>query len=163
MERKVLEAKNTTLAEVLDHIEVGKQQMSKQILSNINKIAVPTLQKLDGLVDPNDRRLVELLRKTLEEITSPFLSNLERRSPQLTPRETEVCVMIESGLSSKEIASTLNIAELTVLSKRKLIRKKLGISKKRVNLVTYLKSLERRDKKSSSTILKIRRSGHALP
>jgi DNA-binding CsgD family transcriptional regulator len=49
--------------------------------------------------------------------------------------------MIRNGMSSKEIAAALDSSEETVRSRRKIIRKKLGISGKTDDLAGYLKSL----------------------
>ncbi|MBU1948486.1 MAG: PAS domain S-box protein [Candidatus Eisenbacteria bacterium] len=143
-EQRALEAKNTALAEILDHIDAGKRQLTTRILSNITKIAGPAIQQLNGSTDRRVKQLAGVIRKTLEDITSPLLDNLGKTCQNLTPRELEICNMIKNGLTCKEIASTLNISDLTVLSKRKRIRKKLGISNKSVNLVCFLKSLEGR-------------------
>ena len=45
----------------------------------------------------------------------------------LTPRETEVLVLVAQGKINKEIADILNISFQTVLSHRKNISSKLGI------------------------------------
>ncbi|MCI5222321.1 MAG: DNA-binding response regulator [Candidatus Electrothrix sp. AR4] len=46
--------------------------------------------------------------------------------------------LIRQGKRSKEIAEMLNIALQTVETHRKNIRKKLNISGKKINLVSYL-------------------------
>ncbi len=58
-----------------------------------------------------------------------------------TPTEKSICVMIRSGLSSKEIARLRNVAEGTVSRHRENIRKKLGLRNAGRNLVTYLNTL----------------------
>jgi DNA-binding CsgD family transcriptional regulator len=50
--------------------------------------------------------------------------------------------MIRSGLSSKEIAGVLNISFRSVETYRNFIRKKLGITHKKVNLSSFFASLE---------------------
>ena len=59
-------------------------------------------------------------------------------SYKLTPREMEICTMIESGLTSKEIPEQLNISCQTIDNHRKSIRKKLDITNKNINLSSYL-------------------------
>ena len=61
------------------------------------------------------------------------------RYSRLTPRELNICELIRSGKSSKQIASNLNISLGTVNKHREQIRRKLGISNKEINLGTYLK------------------------
>ncbi len=56
----------------------------------------------------------------------------------LTPTEIQVASLIRNGLSTKEIAITLNISADTVSTHRKHIRKKLGLDGKQVNLFSHL-------------------------
>jgi len=81
------------------------------------------------------------LETDLKEITSPFLDALKTTYARLSPRELEVCRLIKNGMTSKEIAETLNLSVMTVHKYRELIRKKLGLVHNEVNLHTYLQSL----------------------
>jgi DNA-binding NarL/FixJ family response regulator len=49
--------------------------------------------------------------------------------------------MVKNGLTSKEIASLLNISFLTIEKHRINIRRKLGIINKDINLTSFLKRL----------------------
>ncbi len=49
--------------------------------------------------------------------------------------------MVKNGLTSKEIASLLNIALHTVEKHRRMARNKLDLANKGINLRTYLNSL----------------------
>ncbi|MBD3168382.1 MAG: PAS domain S-box protein, partial [candidate division Zixibacteria bacterium] len=136
-ERLALEEKNIALKEVLGHIEEEKVQIRQQIASNIDRILMPTLNKLIG----NDTRInpsyLQILKNGLEELSNSTGGILHQYS-KLSPREIEVCNLIKNGSTSKEIAGTLNITIETVNKHRRTIRKKLGISKKDINLVTFL-------------------------
>jgi DNA-binding CsgD family transcriptional regulator len=59
---------------------------------------------------------------------------------RLTRREMEICDLIKSGLSSLEIARKLNLSIRSVENHRKNIRRKLELTNKNINLVTYLSS-----------------------
>lgn len=141
VERESLRQKNIALNEVLDQIEDGKRQLGTQIQANINRIALPILKSLENRVDASGGQYIELLRSNLKDIAAPLSSELEKRFADLTPRELEICHMVQKGLSCKEIAVTFNTALQTVLKQRSAIRKKLGIANKKVNLETFLKSL----------------------
>jgi DNA-binding CsgD family transcriptional regulator len=80
------------------------------------------------------------LKNNLKDITSPFIRELETRHQKLTPRELEICNMIKSGYSSRKIAESACISVGAVKLHRNRIRKKLGLIKKKVNLITYLQS-----------------------
>jgi len=100
---------------------------------------LPIIQKLR--LTGESRKYVLLLRKNLQELTSSFGTKLTEKGAKLTSREVEVCGMIKNGLSSKEIASLLNISLRTVETHRIKIRNKLGIVNKELNLSSYLKTL----------------------
>ncbi|MEW6412445.1 MAG: PAS domain S-box protein [Candidatus Zixiibacteriota bacterium] len=142
LERESLRQKNTALKEILGQIEQEKKRVATQIHLNINRVAIPILKTLERKVSPDGEYFITLLKSSLSEITSPFISRLEKNFTNLTPRELEICHMIKNGFTSKQIAATLNNSVETVLKQRKTIRKKLQITNQKVNLVTYLKSLE---------------------
>ena len=100
------------------------------------------LNALEERTSPEGEYYVSLLKSCLADITSPFISKLETGHSNLTPRELEICHMVKSGFTSKQVAASLNTSVETVLKQRKMIRRKLGISNQKVNLVTHLKSLE---------------------
>ena len=60
---------------------------------------------------------------------------------KLTPREIEICNMIKSGLTTKEISNFLNSSSQTIDKHRKNIRKKLGLTQRYINLTSFLQSL----------------------
>jgi len=140
IERQALKEKNITLKEVLGQIEEEKRQIAFQTQSNVDRVVLPVLNKLDEKMQSDDKTYVSLLRNSLTEITHPFINNLKARFLELTPREIEICNMIKNGLSSKEIASVLNTAVGTVFNQRKTIRKKLGIANDNINLSSFLHS-----------------------
>ena len=53
---------------------------------------------------------------------------LRRRCPTLTPREAEVAAHTRAGLSARQIAEALGIAETTVVSHRKSAYARLGLT-----------------------------------
>jgi PAS domain S-box-containing protein len=140
-ERELLERKNIALGEVLDRIEKEKEDLRRQISTNLELTVLPTLLRLEVSANPMMRKSLEMLRRDLKEITSPFLTKLKDRFDNLSPRETEICRMIRSGMTSKEIADTLRLSPMTVQKFRELIRKKLDLTNADINLNTYLRSM----------------------
>lgn len=59
---------------------------------------------------------------------STFSSNLE--NPTFTFQEVKVILLIKQGLSSKEIAIQLHVAETTIKTHRRNIMKKAGLKGK---------------------------------
>lgn len=142
LEREMLRQKNIALQEVLAQIEDGKRSMAAQIQANITRIAIPIVESMARRSDASSAHLVTLLRECLGNISAPLVSKLDKQSLSLSPRELQICHMIRSGLSSKQIAAAFDTSVLTVNKQRNQIRKKLGIAKEKVNLVSLLGRLE---------------------
>jgi PAS domain S-box-containing protein len=139
-ERALIE-KNIAMREILRQISSDQDAIREQIATNIGEAIVPLLERLEERVGPTQQALVSQLRKEFDQVSSPFLELLKNRQPQLTPRETEICRLIKSGLTSKEIAEILSLSLGTVHKYRELIRRKLGLANIDVNLTSYLQSL----------------------
>ncbi len=140
VERKALQESNAALRAVLSRIEDEKGAIKEAIMANVDKIIMPILHALESEVDPEKMGYIRLLRRNLEEITSPLVNRLSRRFLKLTPAELKTCNMIRMGLGTKEIAQIRHVSPATVSRQRESIRKKLAISGRNVNLVTFLQT-----------------------
>jgi DNA-binding CsgD family transcriptional regulator len=101
---------------------------------------MPIVQALALSVPKAQRKYVDLLRDSLDEVVSPFVNRLADRYHKLTPTEIRICHLIRSGLRTKEIAELQGVSAATVNRHREHIRSKLEIKNTDVNLVTYLQS-----------------------
>ena len=110
------------------------------IRDNVDKILMPILHALSLDLPHTQRKYVELLRTNLEEISSPFVSQLSKIHLALTPTEVSICNMIRSGLRTKEIAEMRSVSAATINRHREHIRRKLKITNSETNLMTYLQS-----------------------
>jgi len=139
---KNLEEAYTALKVVLQHKEDDREDFEKAILANVREFVLPYLDKLEGSRPTETQKLyIDIVRSNLNELISPFLQKMSAVEFQLTPTECQVAHLLKAGRSSKEIASALNIGKGTVETHRKNIRGKLGLSKKKINLQSYLRSL----------------------
>jgi len=139
IQKAVLVQKNAALHEILEYIEIEKQQIKDDVMANIDNVIMPSLEKLK--LKGGVRKHVNVIEHYMEDMASSFGKKISEKSAKLTSREIEICSMVKTGLTNKEIASLLSISLETVEKHRRHIRKKLGISKKRINLTTYLKTL----------------------
>jgi DNA-binding NarL/FixJ family response regulator len=139
-EHQALQEANMALRAVLSRLEDEKQEIRASILANIQKIIMPIVFELELEVTGRQRSYVTLLRQSLQEITSPFLTQLSREHMQLTPVEIAIGTMIRNGLSTKEIAQLRCISAATVRRHRENIRRKLGLRNRKANLATYLQA-----------------------
>jgi len=140
VERKALQETNAALRTVLARIEEEKQNIYKNVQSNVEKILMPILHALTLELPIMQRKYVDMLRTNLEEITSPFINHLSRSFLSLTPTEIKICNMIRNGLRTKEIAQIQGVSMATINRHREHIRQKLEITNKEINLTTYLQS-----------------------
>jgi len=134
-----LEQKNLALKEMIEHIERTKNRINEDMAINIDKTLMPIVTKLK--IKGASPKYVKLLKYHLNELTSSFGRKLTQKGPKLTPREIEICNMVKGGLSSKDISELLNISKQTVEKHRKNIRKKLGLSNKKLNLTSHLQKI----------------------
>ena len=135
-----LERKNAALTEVLEHIEQKKEEIKDNIRINVHDLFLPLLDKLRSPRKTEENVYIDMLERSLENLTSSFGQKITNRSLKLTPKEINICNLIKHDLSSKEISNLLGISLFTVERHRNNIRTKLGITNKNINLNTYLKS-----------------------
>ena len=140
LERKALQESNTALRIVLARIEQEKQEIHRDIKMNVEKILMPILHALALQLPPAQIKYVEMLQTNLEEITSPFVSQLSLAYHSMTPTEIAICNMIRNGMRTKEIAETRGVSGATINRHREKIRRKLKITNQDVNLATFLQS-----------------------
>jgi DNA-binding CsgD family transcriptional regulator len=140
IEREALQESNTALHIVLARIEQEKQEIHRDIKMNVDKILMPILHALALQLTPVQRKYVEMLQTNLEEITSPFISQLSLSYHSMTPTEIAICNMIRNGMRTKEIAEMRGVSEVTINRHREKIRRKLKITNQDVNLATFLQS-----------------------
>ncbi len=136
-----LEKTNEALRIIIEGVEEQKKEIETKISQNINLTVKPVLEQLKSQHLPDTAAfLLQSLEFSLTNVFSSFGFNIVKDAHLLTPKEMRICEMIRSGLSSKQIATVLNISPQTVLVHRKNIRKKLSLSKSRSNLASFLKA-----------------------
>ena len=138
-EQIALKKKNVALTELLEHMERAKNTMREDVAMNAEEIIMPILKKME--LEGTPSKYVALLRRHLNELVSSYGRKISQKNLKLSPREIEICNLLKGGLRTKDISKLLNLSDKTVDTHRRKIRKKLAISKEKVNLVTYLQQL----------------------
>ena len=82
----------------------------------------------------------ERLYGQVEEMQQDFISRLQMRCPELTTRERRLAILLRLGLSSKEIASMMNLETKSVEINRYRLRKKMNLHRSE-NIVHYLQMI----------------------
>lgn len=130
---------NTALKVVLQRVEAEKLEVQEKIAVNIQESVLPYLQKIKTTTtESSAKRYLELLEASLLDIRSSFTRTLTSRSAGLTPSEIRIATLIRNGLTTKEIASMLNLSVRGIEFHRRNIRRKLGLDGKRINLHAFL-------------------------
>ena len=138
-----LEELNAALKVILKQVEEVKAEIQDKITFNITEFVLPYLEKIKKTnLDEIQRTYLNSLEKNLNDITAPVLRGVSTKYLKLTPTEIQVANLIKQGKDTKEIAAALFMSARTIETHRYNIRIKLGLKGKKLNLRTYLSSLE---------------------
>jgi hypothetical protein len=117
------------ISEKLGQIEVKAQSFEiRQTIHHIGK----------ELKKSSEQDLWEEFEIRFKEVHSNFYKKISTDFPDLTANDIRLCAFLKLNLSSKEISEITGQRVATLESTRSRIRKKLGISKTPVDLVTFL-------------------------
>ncbi|HEY0899258.1 MAG TPA: triple tyrosine motif-containing protein, partial [Sphingobacteriaceae bacterium] len=141
-----LDSKNRELANSAMNI-VSKNELLQKISEEIHLLQDDHGQKLsdtrlksiqkvinDGMNDDRDWNLFE---KSFNEAHENFFKKLKADHPELVPNDLKLCSYLRMNMSSKEIASLLNITLRGVEIRRYRLRKKLNVPQNK-NLTEFL-------------------------
>lgn len=141
--------KNRELASAAMNI-VYKNEMLNNLhheLTNLhdssgNPMSSEQLRKIGKLIDEahSDDRDWDLFEKSFNEAHENFFKKLKADYPALVPNDLKLCAYLRLNMSSKEIASLLNISTRGVEIRRYRLRKKLGLPTEK-NLAEFLLEL----------------------
>lgn len=141
--RHELEELNTTLMVLLKKMDESKSDIEEHVVSNIRNFILPSLQKLkESELTDTQTGYLSTIEMQLKDISTTFSNDFSSRHFGLTPTENQVASLIRDGKSSKEIAEILRVSLNTVLTHRHNIRKKTGLRKSKVNLKSFIRSME---------------------
>lgn len=138
---------------IKDILEVRTKELSTQalVVATINK-SVRSIQKLiqQGKIKgevrqdvqavmielENEIKLNKIAHHDLEEfqkyynmVDKGFKNKLKQRFPKLTSQDLTVCILIRSGLTSREIADLMGIEQKSLRMSRYRMHKKMGLEK----------------------------------
>jgi PAS domain S-box-containing protein len=134
---------NTALKVLLKKRDEDRKALEEKVLYNVKSLIRPYLIKMKRLgMDARQRAYLEILESNLDEIVSPLSRRLSYDYLGFTPTEIKVATMVKQGKKAQEIARLLGISTRTVEGYRYAIRDRLGIKGKKVNLRTYLLSIQ---------------------
>lgn len=93
------------------------------------KVADEQIRKVQKIIDEgmNDERDWNLFETSFNEAHGSFFKKLKANHPDLVPNDLKLCAYLHMNMSSKEMASLLNISLRGVEIRRYRLRKKLNI------------------------------------
>ncbi|WP_304069055.1 triple tyrosine motif-containing protein [Pedobacter glucosidilyticus] len=119
-------------------------QKIKHELSNLKddtgkRLSEEQLRKIQKVIDDgmSDERDWNLFETSFNETHENFFKKLKHNHPDLVPNDLKLCAYLRLNMSSKEMASLLNISVRGVEIRRYRLRKKLNIPHDK-NLVEFL-------------------------
>ncbi len=135
---------NMALKVILRQQNEEKEKIQQNIEFNVNKLIMPYIEQLESLkLSSRHTAYVQSIKENLKEIIAPHVRTLSTRYAKLTPRQLEVVNFVRQGKTSKEIAEILCISKDAVDFHRHNIRRNLELTKKKVNLRSFLDLLEK--------------------
>jgi PAS domain S-box-containing protein len=138
---KMLEELNIALKVLLRRSGDDRTEMEDRLTSNIKSLILPYVEKIkSGALDTHQKSCLGVIESNLNEIISPFVRRM--RHCNFTPRELTVASLIKDGKTTKEIAEILGVGTHAIDSHRNRIRKKTGLTARKSNLQSHLRSLE---------------------
>jgi DNA-binding NarL/FixJ family response regulator len=108
--------KNDLMQELKDKLE---SNANIRLDSSVSKIISKGLNQDKEWTDFNTH---------FESINKNFYSRIKQAFPEISPNEMKICALIKMNLSSKEMASILNISPDSVKTARYRLRKKLNLN-----------------------------------
>ena len=141
-----IQSKNQELAGNTMHL-VQKMEILRKIKEDIQKLTKSAtntsikkqLEKISKDISRDERLDAdwEQFAKHFDQVHSQFLQKVRMQFPQLTVKDHRLCAYLRMNLSSKEMASLMNISVRSVEVARYRLRKKLALESE-VNLVEFM-------------------------
>ena len=128
---------------LIDRIRIDQKLGEEKLLRNVNSSITPHLHRLKQTpVTEKQKVLINLIESSLRDLMSPAVTRLSSAFINLTPMEIQIAKLISQGKRTKEIAQLLALSAKTIEYHRENLREKLGLKNKRINLQSYLNSLQ---------------------
>jgi DNA-binding CsgD family transcriptional regulator len=132
MRQKDKELANSTMQMIqksksLSSIKKELNKLSKEINDDLITNHINSMvRKINREMDTEQQW--EVFEKHFESVHEEFLKRLKEKYPDLTPREMKLCAYLRLNISSKEIATLMNISTRGVEISRYRLRKKLNLA-----------------------------------
>lgn len=144
LDSKSREVTNSAMNIVYKNELLQKIKVEIENLKDVNGKVFPDeqLKRLQKIIDEgmNDERDWNLFETSFNETHENFFKKLKTHHPDLVPNDLKLCAYLRMNMSSKEMASLLNISVRGAEIRRYRLRKKLSLPHDK-NLVEFLMEL----------------------
>lgn len=134
-----VEDMNIALRQVIRTVEEEKQEMKEELAQQVMVQMLPALERIaeEDCLDTR-QNYKNVIEEQMVDFVDGTSDSLDAVVLKLTPREVEICRLIQLGKRGKEISELLSISFETLQTHRKNIRRKLSIKGEKVSLYSYL-------------------------
>ena len=124
--------KNETIGKIKEQLSVLKKQNKDQQLTREIQRMINMLQMDEVRDDGWEQFLFHF-----NQLHGDFYNRLDGEFPELTPKDLKLCTYLRMNLSTKEIASLMNVTTRGVEASRYRLRKKINLEKE-ANLTEFM-------------------------
>ena len=143
MKSKAFEEMNEALKILLAREVEEKKFLEMKIQSNVKDLVLPYIEKLRSTgLTAEQHTYLEIIETTIKNIFSAFLEKMTSKQYHFTPKEIQVSTLIREGKTTKQIADIMKVTRSAIGLHRHHIRNKMGLGKAKINLRSYLLSLQ---------------------
>ncbi len=140
LEKKIL-AKNHALGELIEQLSEAKHERTLKMEEMLYAQIFPALERLRSVLPRERASSLEQLKAGLKEMIGADSGASFPGKSLLSPREREICGLIQAGMTTKAVADHLHISSETVERHRCTIRKKIGLTGSGESLYQFLINL----------------------
>jgi ligand-binding sensor domain-containing protein/DNA-binding CsgD family transcriptional regulator len=127
--------KNKFLIKLVEELQRIQSTTEDQTVKNKMILLKKRVQK-----EIDDKQQNRVFETYFDEVHSEFFNRMKEKYPDISPKDLRLCAYIRMDISTKEIASLLNISYRGVEINRYRLRKKLDLERD-VNLPTFLSNI----------------------
>jgi DNA-binding response OmpR family regulator/DNA-binding CsgD family transcriptional regulator len=126
-QKKQLDEQTVAIRVLMKQFNQEQSRVEEYLVSNLRNSIIPILLKVIEQGGHVEQTHIDLINDQIANIFDPLIRKLDNPEYDLSGREKEICILLERGHSSQDIASLLNLSIHTVHTHRNRIRKKLGL------------------------------------
>ena len=136
-----IEKLNSALTTLMEHREQEAQQRLAGVRTTLEELVLAYVANLKTTpLTPEQHVLMDVMEANIRSVTTSFARQVESWKMKLTPTELQIADLLRVGKRTKDIATLLRVSPSAIAFHRNNIRAKLGLTRKPMNLVSFLRA-----------------------